>query len=76
MSERAALFTKALKLIGNRTCKLADELYESVDDVSPDIDSMSEKELERELNRRHEEFLRRSSVGVTLDEVKRITRIE
>jgi putative addiction module component (TIGR02574 family) len=76
MSERAAtLLAEALKLSEEERVALADELYASLND-EPDIDSMSDEEFARELERRHQEFLRDPSVGVPLEEVKRLTRIE
>jgi putative addiction module component (TIGR02574 family) len=76
MSERAAtLLAEALKLSEEERAALADELYASLDD-EPDIDSMSDEEFARELERRHQEYLRDPSVGVPLEEVKRLTRME
>jgi putative addiction module component (TIGR02574 family) len=77
MSKRtAALLTEALKLSEKERATLAEGILESLDDCSSEIDSMSDEELTAELNRRHEEFLRDPSVGIPLDEVKRITRIK
>ena len=76
MSERAAtLLAEALKLSEEERVELADQLYESLD-AGSDIDSMTEEEFKAELDRRHEEFLRDPSVGVPLEEVKRLTRID
>ena len=76
MSKRAAtLLAEALKLSEEERAELADQLYASLDD-EPDIDSMSDEEFARELERRHQEYLRDPSVGVSLEEVKRLTRIK
>lgn len=76
MSERAAtLLAEALKLSEEERAALADQLYESLD-VASDVDSMTDEEFARELDRRHQEFLRDPSVGVPMDEVKRLTKID
>jgi putative addiction module component (TIGR02574 family) len=76
MSERVtALLTEALKLSEGERAALADQLYDSLD-AGSDIDSMTDEEFARELNRRHEECLRDPSVGVPLEEVKRLTKID
>jgi putative addiction module component (TIGR02574 family) len=77
MSKRtAALLAEAMKLSDKERAKLAEGILESLDNDTSDIDSMSDEEFTEELNRRHEEFLRDPSVGIPLDEVKRITRIK
>lgn len=77
ISERsAALLAEALTLSEDDRAKLAEELLASLDPPTSDIDSMSEEEFVNELNRRHEEYLRDPSVGVPLEEVKRLTKID
>jgi putative addiction module component (TIGR02574 family) len=76
MSERStALLAEALKLSEDERAELADQLYASLDE-EPDIDSMSDEEFAQELERRHQEFVKDPSVGVPMEEVKRLTRIE
>jgi putative addiction module component (TIGR02574 family) len=76
MSERAAtLLAEALKLSEEERAALADELYASLDG-EPDIDSISDEEFARELERRHQEYLRDPSVGIPMEEVKRLSRME
>lgn len=76
MSKRsAALLTQALKLSAKERLELAEEILASVGPSASDADPASDEELAKELNRRHEEFLRDPSVGVPWDEVKRLTRI-
>jgi putative addiction module component (TIGR02574 family) len=77
MSERtAALLAEALKLSNPERQELVDGLLNSIDSESSDIDSLSEEDFEKELNRRHEEFLRDPSVGIPFEEVKRLTRVK
>jgi putative addiction module component (TIGR02574 family) len=76
MSERAAtLLTEALKLPEEERAELANQLYASLEG-EPNINSMSDDEFAKELERRHQEYLRDPSVGVPLEEVKRLTRIK
>jgi putative addiction module component (TIGR02574 family) len=71
----AALLAEALKLSRKERAKLAKELWESLDESPVDINLMSDEEFARELNRRHEEYLRDPSVAIPLEEVKRLTQI-
>jgi putative addiction module component (TIGR02574 family) len=76
MSERsAALLAEALKLPEEERAAMADELYASLEG-EPDINAMTDEEFAQELERRHQEYLRDPSVGVPLEEVKRLTRIK
>jgi putative addiction module component (TIGR02574 family) len=77
MSERVtALLAEALKLSDEERGELADALLDSLDGPPSDYDGMTEAEFKAELDRRHEEFLRDPSVGVPLEEVKRLTKID
>ena len=76
MSERtASLLAEALKLSELERIELVEGIDASLDEL-PDCDAMSEEEFARELNRRHEEYLRDPSVGVPLEEVKRQMKID
>lgn len=76
MSEQAAtVLAEALKLSDVDRARVADQLYESLDEGS-DIDSMTDEEFKAELDRRHEEYLRDPSVAIPLEEVKRLTKID
>ena len=64
---------KNRRLEKNQT--VAKALYDASLDEAADTDSMTDEELARELNRRHEEYLRDPSVGIPLEEVKRFAAV-
>lgn len=76
MSERtASLLAEALKLTEAERIELVDGIDASLD-VETDCDSTTDEEFARELNRRHEEYLRDPSVGIPLEEVKRLMKVD
>lgn len=76
MSDRTRmLLTEALKLSDDERAELADQIYASLDAAS-DTDAMADEDFARELDRRHKEYMHDPSVGVPMEEVKRLTKID
>ena len=76
MSERsAAILAEVLKLSNKERAEIVEEILLSLENQSSNVDSMTQGELAKELDRRHQEFLDDPSVAISMDEVKRLTRI-